>query len=120
MLIVEDRRLSIELFRAVLEADGHELVVEMDGIRGRDRARAERFDLVLLDVQLPGLSGPEVCRELRAGGYARPILALSSSAMPEEIAAGRDAGFDDYLTKPIAPATLRAAVREHGAKADRP
>jgi len=114
LLLVDDNTLNLELFSDVLEQDGHELVAESDPVRGQTRALAEPFDLIILDIQMPGLDGYAVCRSLRRTGVRGPIIALSSNAMPEQIAEGRDAGFDAYLTKPIAPAELRAAVRRFG------
>lgn len=117
LLLVEDNAMNVELFSDVLESDGHEVVVERDGVAGRDRALAERFDLVILDIQLPGLDGNDVCRELRRGGVSGPIIALTSSAMPDQVRRGTANGFDAYLTKPISPAALRSAIREHGTRA---
>ncbi|HEY8648141.1 MAG TPA: response regulator [Candidatus Limnocylindria bacterium] len=113
VLIVDDNRMNTELFCDVLEDDGHQIAIERDGPSGRDRALAEPFDLILLDIQLPGLEGTEVCRALRGAGVAQPILAITSAAMPDQISAGTAAGFDEYLTKPISPAALRDAVRRH-------
>lgn len=101
----------------MLEADGHTVTVERDGIAGRDRAIAEPFDIVLLDIQLPGLDGYALCRALLASGVDRPIIAVSSSAMAEHVRRGAEAGFDEYLTKPIGPAAIRAAVLRHAARA---
>ena len=112
--MVDDDALNRELFSDVLEQDGHEVVAVADPVRSQERALAERFDLIILDIQMPGLDGYAVCRSLRRAGVRSPIIALSSNAMPEHIAEGRDAGFDAYLTKPIAPADLRAAVRDYG------
>lgn len=114
LLLVEDDPLNFELFVDVLEVDGHEVVVERSGGAGKARALTERFDLVILDLHLPGERGDAVCRELRARGVRLPILALSSSAMPDQIARGLAAGFDGYLTKPISPHALRQAVRRYG------
>ncbi len=111
LLLVDDNAMNVELFVAALKGDGHDVVVERDGPSGRDRGLRERFDLLILDIQLPGLDGYAVCRELRASGVGSPIVALSSAAMSEQIARGAEAGFDEYLTKPISPAALRAAVR---------
>ena len=119
ILIVDDNRMNIELFSDVLEDDGHQITIERDGPAGRDRALAEPFDLILLDIQLPGLEGTAVCRALRDAGIERPIVALTSAAMPEQVSQGTAAGFDAYLTKPIAPAALREAVRRHGPAASR-
>lgn len=114
MLLAEDNSMNVELFRDVLESDGHEVVVERDGLAARDRGLAEPFGLVILDIQMPGLDGHAVCRALRDAGVNGPIVALTSSAMPDEVRRGADSGFDAYLTKPISPAALRTAVREHG------
>ena len=113
LLLVEDNPMNIELFTAALETDGHDVVVEREGRAGLARALAERFDLIILDVQLPGMDGVAIVRELRAADQRGPIVALSSSAMADQVQRGLDAGFDEYLTKPIAPAELRAAVRRH-------
>ncbi|HEV2009413.1 MAG TPA: response regulator [Candidatus Limnocylindria bacterium] len=114
ILLVDDNEMNVELFRDVLEADGHTVTVERDGLSAHARALAEPFDLLLLDIQMPGMDGNAMCRSLRASGIKRPILALSSAAMPEHIRAGTEAGFDDYLTKPIAPSALRSTVRRFG------
>lgn len=114
VLLVEDNRMNVELFVDALETDGHEVTVESDGLRGRSRALSERFDVLILDIQLPGLDGYALCRELRAAGVTTSMLALSSAAMPDQIERGLAAGFDAYLTKPIAPAALREAVRRFG------
>lgn len=111
LLLVEDNALNSEFFVAALKPDGHTIVVERDGIAGRDRALAEPFDLIVLDIQLPGLRGDDVCRALHAAGVQTPIIALTASVMAAQLAAVRDAGFDLYLTKPIEPEALRAAVR---------
>ena len=117
VLLVDDNEMNVELFRDVLEADGHAVTVERDGLAARDRALAEPFDLLLLDIQLPGMDGYAMCRSLRAAGLAGPILAISSAAMPEHIQRGSEAGFDEYLTKPIAPSALRSAVRRFADRA---
>ena len=110
ILLVEDDEMNVELFEAALEADGHEMVIERDGAAGQRRA-SDEFDLILLDIHLPKRNGLEVCRDLRARGLRMPIVALSASVLPEEVARTKEAGFDLFLSKPISPADLRAAVR---------
>jgi CheY-like chemotaxis protein len=114
LLLAEDDRLNVELFVAALESDGHDVVVVHDGAQAYARALSEPFDLLLLDVQMPGMPGDVVCRELRAAGIRKPILAASALALPEQIERALDAGFDEYLTKPLAAEALRQAVRRHG------
>ena len=111
ILQVEDDFLNAEFFRAVLEPEGHAVVLETTGPAGRTRALAEPFDLIALDIELPGLRGDELCRELRAAGLRTPILAITASAMPDQLEHLLAAGFDECLTKPLEPADLRSAVR---------
>jgi CheY-like chemotaxis protein len=111
VLLVDDNEMNVELFVDSLATDGHEVVVERDGPTGRGRALREKFDVLVLDIQLPGMDGYAICRDLRTAGVRSPILALSSAAMAEQIDRGMSAGFDQYLTKPISPAALRDAVR---------
>ena len=110
ILLVEDDPMNVELFESALESDGHEIVTERDGAAGEQRA-SDRFDVILLDIQLPKKSGLEVCKSLRARGLRMPIVALSASVLPEEIARTKAAGFDIFLSKPISPRDLRSAVR---------
>jgi hypothetical protein len=117
VLVVDDNAMNVELFVDSLEADGHEVSVERDGPRGRARALAERFDVIILDIQLPGMDGHAVCRDIRAAGREGPILAVSSAAMADQVERGMASGFDAYLTKPISPAALRAAVRRFASAA---
>lgn len=113
ILLVEDDPLNIELFMATLEDDGHDVAVERDGVAGNERGLKDPFDLILLDIQLPRRSGLEVCRDLRAAGIETPIVALSASVLRDEIARTIEAGFTEFLPKPISPAALRVAVRAH-------
>jgi CheY-like chemotaxis protein len=115
LLLVEDDPMNIELFSAALEGDGHSVTVESHGTEGRDRALADEFDLILLDMQLPGMTGDLICEDLRAAGVDGPIIALSANALPAQIARGLASGFDAYLTKPISPHDLRAAVHAYEA-----
>jgi CheY-like chemotaxis protein len=111
ILLVEDDPKNVELFEAALE-DEHVIVVERDGESGQARALAQPFDLILLDIQLPKKNGIEVCRSLRASGVRIPIVALSASVLPDEVARIKSADFSRFLSKPISPSALRAAVRD--------
>jgi len=111
LLIIEDDRRSRELLTALLERDGHTMVVEADGARGHARALAERFDLILCDIELPGMDGFAVCRALRAEGIRIPILAVTARTAPNDRLVGEQAGFTSYLAKPIRVSALREALR---------
>lgn len=113
LLVVDDNPLNLELFEGALTDDGHQVVVASDAAAGLARALAEPFDVVLLDVQLPGRNGLDLCRALREAGRMGPILAVSANALPDQVARGLAAGFDQYLTKPISPHALCAAVRSY-------
>ena len=105
--------MNVVLFVDVLEAAGHTVVVANDGERGRDLALSGGHDLVIFDIQLPRLRGDDAVRQLRAAGVRTPIIALTSSALVMEVDKGLAAGFDAYLTKPIAPTALRELVRRY-------
>jgi CheY-like chemotaxis protein len=112
LLLVEDNPANVALFQAVLESEGHSITVRIDGSEGYELAGSEAFDALLLDIQMPGMSGDAICRGLRAAGHTLPILALSASALPDQIETAMRAGFTAYLTKPISPQALREAVRK--------
>ena len=113
ILLVEDDPMNVELFESALQTDGHAIVTERDGVAGERRA-SDGFDLIVLDIQLPKKNGLDVCRSLRARGLRIPIVALSASVLPEEVARTKAAGFDVFLSKPISPRDLRDAVRRLG------
>jgi two-component system response regulator MprA len=110
ILVVEDEpRLAATLER-VLGLEGHDVEVAGDGNDALRRARERAFDLVVLDIMLPGLDGIAVCRRLRATGPV-PILLLTALGGTEERVRGLDSGADDYLVKPFAYEELLARVR---------
>ena len=110
MLVVEDdSRLAATLAR-VLRAEGHDVEVAADGLDGLRRARERTFELVILDIMLPGIDGIAVCRRLRATAQV-PILLLTALGGTDERVNGLDAGADDYLVKPFAYEELLARVR---------
>lgn len=113
LLLADDNDMNLELATAAL--DGHDVTVTRDGISALKTALSGHFDVVILDVHMPGLTGDQVCRRLREAGMTTPIIALSASAMPSEILHGRASGFDDFLTKPIRPDALLAAVERFAA-----
>jgi two-component system, OmpR family, response regulator len=111
LLVVEDEaRLARALTRG-LTADGFTVDVAPDGDSGLNRAREGQYDAVLLDVMLPGLSGYEVVRRLRAEDNWVPVMMVSAKDGPHDQADGLDYGADDYLTKPFDYVVLLARLR---------
>jgi DNA-binding response OmpR family regulator len=94
-----------------LRMEGYEVEVAGDGVTAARRARSGGYDLILLDVMLPGKDGFEVCRELRRAGLKTPILMLTAKAREAEKVMGLEIGADDYLTKPFGTRELRARIK---------
>ena len=111
VLIVEDD-LSVARFleQATSEA-GYAVQCESDGLAALKMAQSARFDLILLDVMLPGLGGYEICRRLRAAGSASMILLITARDTTEDKVEGLDAGADDYIAKPFKVVELLARMR---------
>jgi two-component system response regulator MprA len=109
LVVEDDARLAATLQR-VLATEGHDIEFAGDGLDALRRARHRSFDLVVLDVMLPGLDGINVCRRLRATGPVA-ILMLTALSGTEERVQGLDSGADDYLVKPFAYEELLARVR---------
>ncbi len=120
VLIIEDERALTEVLVYNLEREGYETVVAHDGTEGLRKAQMLLPDLVLLDLMLPGLSGIEICRELRAGERTRdvPIIILTAKAEETDQVVGFSLGADDYVTKPFSVKVLlqriKALQRRHG------
>jgi DNA-binding response OmpR family regulator len=111
VLIVEDRKRLQSSLRRGLEEEGYQVVTSLTGEEGYYLATTENFDAVVLDVMLPGRDGLQVLRDLRAHGFLKPVLILTSRDAIEDRVAGLDAGADDYLIKPFAFAELVARLR---------
>ena len=103
ILIVEDNELNLKLLNDILEAHGYITVVTGHGVAAIDLARQDHPDLILLDIQLPDISGTEVARLLKADAETReiPIVAVTAFAMPGERTMILESGCDDYMSKPI-------------------
>jgi DNA-binding response OmpR family regulator len=118
ILVVEDDRKVARFLARALREEGYAVDVAADGPDGSMKARIHPYDLLLLDVMLPGRSGFEVTRELRRAEVTTPILLLTARDSKEDIVTGLDAGADDYLTKPFsleeALARVRALLRRRG------
>jgi len=111
ILLIEDDEASIDLATRAAERMGHTVVAVRDGVQGLALARRERPDLLLLDLHLPGLSGFEVVRELRADEGLRtlPVIAVSAGTAADK-AEALAAGCSDFVSKPYDFARLRAAI----------
>ena len=111
ILVVEDEAPIADGIRRVLEGDGHAVDVLADGREVLAWAEAYPYDLVILDVVLPGVDGLEICSRLRAAAISAPILMLTALDGIDDRVAGRDRGADDSLAKPFAMAELQARIR---------
>jgi DNA-binding response OmpR family regulator len=111
ILLVEDNpRLSHSL-RATLEDDGYAVDCAFDGLDGEEMGRMPVYDVIILDVMLPGKDGMEVCRSLRDKRVKTPILMLTARDALDDRVQGLDSGADDYLVKPFQVEELRARLR---------
>ena len=111
ILIVEDDGKVAAAVRSGLAAEGYDAVVARTGEDGYFRATTEPFDLIVLDIGLPGRSGLEILSGLRARGLTLPVLVLTARDTVDDRVTGLDAGADDYLVKPFAFAELLARTR---------
>jgi len=111
ILIVEDDWKLARQLNKGLDEQGHSVTVASDGIEGLEAAKHGEFDVLVLDVMLPGLDGFSIVRRLRAAKSATPILLLTARDAAEDVVAGLDAGADDYLTKPFSFKILLARLR---------
>jgi len=111
VLIVEDERKLAQVLSSALEAEHYDVVVAATGEDGFYRANAELFDLVVLDLMLPGRSGLEILQTLRQRHVGTPVLILTARDGVEDRVLGLDRGADDYLVKPFALPELLARIR---------
>ena len=113
VLVVEDETNIRELVTLHLELEHVDCVEAADGIKGLELARAQKFDLIILDLMLPGLDGVTVCRAIRrdSPNADTPILMLTARREESDKVLGLDSGADDYLTKPFGVRELMARVR---------
>ena len=110
ILLVEDEPGLVLTLSDLLRAEGYEIESASDGPDGLARATNEPFDLLILDVMLPGMSGLEVCRELRRLGKDVAVLMLTAKSQLTDRVVGLKLGADDYLTKPFEPPELMARI----------
>lgn len=112
ILVVEDNPLNLKLIRDVLQVSGYDVIEAQSGEESLRVAKENPPDLVLMDLQLPGIDGTETLHRLRQGtlGHDVPVVAVTALAMAEDKEAAARAGFDGYLEKPISVRALPGQV----------
>jgi DNA-binding response OmpR family regulator len=111
VLLIEDNRRLSDSLRKTLEEDGYAVDAAYDGIDGEEMGLIPSYDIIILDIMLPGKNGFEVCRELRDRRISTPILMLTARDALDDRVLGLDSGADDYLVKPFEVEELRARIR---------
>jgi two-component system alkaline phosphatase synthesis response regulator PhoP len=111
ILIVEDEESILMALTDDLTLEGYDVASARDGLQGLALAQKDPFDLILLDIMLPGLDGFEVCKRLRTVGDDTPILMLTAKSQEIDKVLGLELGADDYVTKPFSPRELLARVK---------
>ena len=111
ILVVEDDAKMAELLRRGLTSDGHLVTIATDGHTGLAEAQSRNFEVVLLDIMLPGMDGLTIAKRLRSAGNRVPVLMLTARDAVADIVRGLDVGADDYLSKPFSFDVLRARLR---------
>src|SRR6185369_17048661 len=107
VLLIEDNADALTALRAMLELDGHRVSTASDGPQGLSQLLAERPDIAIVDIGLPGLSGFELAKESRRAGFSGQMLALSGYGGEVDKSEALRNGFDDHLAKPVDPQRLR-------------
>uniref|UniRef100_UPI0025DAD1E6 response regulator n=1 Tax=Phenylobacterium sp. TaxID=1871053 RepID=UPI0025DAD1E6 len=110
ILLVEDNPINALLARALLTREGCEVEHATSGADAVAAVEVGKFDLILMDMRMPGMSGEETARKLRAEGVKTPIVALTANAFEDDRHACLAAGMDDFMVKPLSPDALRAAL----------
>ena len=118
ILIIEDEESIAELEKDYLELSGFEVEIENDGTDGLNRALNEEFELVILDLMLPGTDGFEICRRFREKKNT-PVIMVSAKKEDIDKIRGLGLGADDYITKPFSPSEMVARVKAHLARYER-
>src|ERR671924_1142430 len=111
VLVVEDEAAIADAVSYALEAEGFDVETAEDGERALEAAQSRDYDLMILDLRLPKVSGVEVCRMVRGSGGSVPILMLTAKDSEMDRVFGLDVGADDYVTKPFSMAELMSRVR---------
>ncbi len=111
ILVIEDEESILMALEDNLRLEGYEVLSARDGREGLSMAKAQEYDLIILDIMLPQMDGFEVCKELRQAGIMIPILMLTAKSQEIDKVLGLELGADDYVTKPYSPRELLARVK---------
>ena len=111
ILVVDDDEILVDVLKRSLSTQRHIVDIAEDGQMGWEYVQTGEYELVLLDINLPGLDGVSLCEKMRSEGYTTPILLMTAKNASEDRILGLDAGADDYLTKPLDLGELNARVR---------
>lgn len=118
ILIIEDETAIADLERDYLEINDYEVTIENDGKKGLEAAMQKEFDLIILDLMLPGVDGYEICKKIREEKNI-PIIMVSAKKDDIDKVRGLGLGADDYMTKPFSPSELVARVKAHLSRYER-
>jgi DNA-binding response OmpR family regulator len=111
ILIIEDDERILMGLEDDLGMEGYKVATARDGLQGFEMAKEKNYDLIILDIMLPTMSGLEVCKQLRQAKVATPVLMLTAKSQEVDIVLGLELGADDYVTKPFSPRELLARIK---------
>jgi len=116
VLVVDDDDLTLDILRTILDLEEFDVVTARDGEEALGFLAADRFDIVVLDVMMPGLDGFAVCRRIKGDPQTAdvPVILLTAKDRREDIEAGHEAGAEAYLTKPFSPLALIETLNRFG------
>lgn len=115
ILIADDSMAELQIFQQTLQPTGHQIVTVMDGEAAEERVKAEKVDLIILDVVMPKKNGFQVCRDIKSNDQYKhiPIIMVTSKDQESDKFWGLKQGADEYLTKPFKPEDLLKAVKKY-------
>jgi DNA-binding response OmpR family regulator len=111
ILVIEDDPAIVKGLRIGLEEEHYDVETATDGEKGYQLAQDKHYDIIILDLMLPGMNGQDICRELRSKGIQTPIIMLTSKKQETDKVLGLELGADDYVTKPFSILELQARIR---------
>jgi twitching motility two-component system response regulator PilH len=115
ILVADDSLAELQIIQQALQSTGHTIITVMDGEAAEEKAKADKFDLVILDVIMPKKNGFQVCREIKTNDRTKniPVIMVTSKDQESDKFWGMKQGADEYLTKPFKPEDLLKAVKKY-------